>query len=212
MSCQETTLCPLWPRQSNSLCWHCCHAFEFVPVYLPSQSNSRPWHFYFSGNFCSWNCAKSYLFEKAINKRKENSVQLLSLLAFVSSHRPAHCPTPFRRHRYDCPCISKFQGIPMAKPKTILQAFGGTMNIKTYRESFMTIRHPDDITNVLQRESLLSSSFNSITQTPQLRSYTYCFSNIPRTIQREITESKPEQHNIPKPTVFKKSIKHKSLC
>lgn len=100
----------------------------------------------------------------------------------------------------------------MAQPKTVLIAFGGTVNITTYRKSFMIIRDPSDITNYLAKPSLLSSSFNSITSNPTLRSYTYCFGNAPRTIQLESTNKQEDQNMIPKPMVFKKSIKHKALC
>lgn len=204
---------PLWPRQSNSLCWHCCHAFEYVPVYLPSQSTSRPWHLYFSGNFCSWNCAKAYLFEKNVHKRKDNTLQILSLLAFVSSYRPTHCPHPFMRHSSECPCLSKYHGIRMAFSKTVLIAFGGTMDIKTYRQDFMILKDTSHVTNYLENRSMLSSNFDSITSNPRLRSYTYSFGMIPKTIQLESSSDEQKQkQNIPKPVVYKKSIKHRTLC
>lgn len=203
---------PLWPRQSNSLCWHCCHAFESVPIYIPSQSNSRPWHLYFSGNFCSWNCAKAYLFEKSTNKRKDTSVQILSLLAFVSYHRQIHCPTPFLKHSSQCPCLSVYYGIKMAPSKTLLLAFGGTIDIKIYRKDFMIVTDTNHITRYLSNPSYLSSSFDSITSTPSLRGYTYCFGEIKKVkqLERETEETKQEQ--MVKPIVYKKAIKHRTLC
>lgn len=128
----------VWPRSSEYLCWNCAHRFDTIPVYLPVKRDMSRNLFIFTGNFCSWNCVKSYAF--TLNKLKTEAAQYIALFAFLTSHRPKHCPNRnVLKHDYRCPCLDKFNGLDMAEPKERLVGFGGTKSIEEYRYKFMVV-------------------------------------------------------------------------
>jgi hypothetical protein len=194
----------LWPRTSSNLCWHCCHPFDGIPVYLPVSHRSSPHCLYLSGNFCSFNCVKSYYFHTCKNARKADSVHLITLLCFLSYHRPTHCPSPHTKHRSDCPCLLHFKGIPMAKNKETLVSFGGTQTIDEFRKGFMTIKDISMIEKCFFSED--SSNQSSICNSPEMRRFTYCFS----TPQNTEKQTKEEEYIGP-PVVHKRVTKYKRL-
>jgi len=49
------------PMQSDAACFWCCHAFTHRPVILPIRDTGE--HLLVTGNFCSPECATSYLFD-----------------------------------------------------------------------------------------------------------------------------------------------------
>ena len=51
-----------WATATNYSCWWCCHKFQTPPCFIPLDYKNDI--FYVYGNFCSFNCALSYNFEK----------------------------------------------------------------------------------------------------------------------------------------------------
>lgn len=52
--------CLKWPLKTRILCYNCCHAFEGVPVPLPTIYDKKRNIYFCHGNFCSWRCSKAY--------------------------------------------------------------------------------------------------------------------------------------------------------
>ena len=48
-----------WPTSSPYWCWYCRHDFNTPPVGIPDKYDNNAYHLY--GNFCSYNCALTYL-------------------------------------------------------------------------------------------------------------------------------------------------------
>jgi hypothetical protein len=100
-----------WPSKSGDLCHHCAHGFTTIPVLLPHVDKNG--FITLTGNFCSFNCGRSWLLERTKN-RKEN------LCTFHILARRLIGPST----------------IQAAPSKEILKAFGGTMSIEEYRKGF----------------------------------------------------------------------------
>lgn len=198
----------LWPRESNCLCWHCCHHFDQIPVFMPLCSPTNPDHIVLHGIFCSWNCVKAYVFYSTKNKRTADTVHLISLLSFLTYHRPIHCPNPSARHSFDCPCLELYHGIIMADKKETLVSFGGNQSIEQYRKNFMMVK---DLSMLYRCFPHDKSNMNTICETPRLRRFTYCFDvnmKEPAIIQ---DKTKTKEDVVLKPVVHKRIVKHKSL-
>jgi MYM-type Zinc finger with FCS sequence motif len=128
-----------WMPTSHYCCWNCCYPFESVPVYLPVSRDPRSHVFHLSGNFCSWNCAKTYQASKSSFSKKDITAYI-SVFAFITSHRPKYCPYPIeRRHSAECPCIEVFEGVKFAPRKEMLEKFGGPMTIQEFRQGFLIV-------------------------------------------------------------------------
>ena len=109
-----------WPEKVDTCCWWCCHPFECSPCTLPYKYDSLRKRFYFIGVFCSWNCTKSYNYEKNDHKKYERS-GLISLLI---------------QQLYG---ITKAIDIKGAPPRQSLKMFGGYMNITEFRNTHSVI-------------------------------------------------------------------------
>ena len=109
-----------WPTKTSVLCWWCCHSFDNCPVGLPESMDKQKRHFIVRGNFCSFSCAKSYLYKSNMYcDYKVNIVLALLKQLFV-------CVTgkTFTKH-----------SIISAPPKETLRAFGGTLTIEEFRST-----------------------------------------------------------------------------
>lgn len=98
------------PEKTDIACFWCCHSFTNSPYAIPSHILDEVWHMY--GNFCSPECATSYLFKERI----DNHVQWerYALLNSIYSD-------------------STTNGIRPAAPREVLRMFGGSMDISEYR-------------------------------------------------------------------------------
>jgi hypothetical protein len=104
------------PSCTDTACFWCCHSFTSAPCAIPSHILDEIWYMY--GNFCSPECATSYLFKE----RVDNHVQweryaLLNSLYAEDAEVPAGSP----------------RGIRPAPPREVLRMFGGSMDISEYR-------------------------------------------------------------------------------
>lgn len=101
-----------WPQETEVLCWWCCHPFKTPPAFIPTQFDSINKRYKITGNFCTWNCAKSYLFgEKEFQNRQSKHLFTRLLLTL--------------KIPYD---------IKPAPPRLTLKTFGGPLSIEEFRE------------------------------------------------------------------------------
>lgn len=177
-----------WPPISNIMCWHCCHPFNCVPVYYPLKLDIKSNTFYFIGNFCSWNCVKAYGVRMNGHRRPEGA-SWISLLAFLTVHRPMYCSQSIlERHSFDCPCIDKFYGIPVAPPKETLKIFGGDVSIDDYRKDFLQVKKYDWVVQYFHQNNKVTRDLETLTSTQKRRAYTFCFIAYPGPRETKVNE------------------------
>ncbi len=127
-----------YPKKSSFLCYWCCHTFETIPCFIPlSYEKDKKYFFKVHGNFCSFNCAKTYIIEnREINWNKQ-----LELLNFL-----------YRLIYKEDITINP------APSKYLLKIFGGFMEIDEFRSTFnlntnYNLIYPDMISIIPQIES-----------------------------------------------------------
>lgn len=102
-----------YPKSSVYLCHHCCHSFKTVPCFIPSINEET---ICTSGNFCSFNCALSYVCDYS-SRFPENTIEMLRFL-----HRKI---------------TNSMSPLTPALPKEVLKDFGGNMDITEYRNNLI---------------------------------------------------------------------------
>ena len=123
-----------WPSSTSYCCWYCCHPFTTTPIGIPEKIiiENNNICFELAGNFCSYNCAYSYINPQSADDlagininidyvhsdEKSNKIQLLELLCSLESN------TTFLKK------------IKPAPPRLALNIFGGPLDINTYRANF----------------------------------------------------------------------------
>jgi MYM-type Zinc finger with FCS sequence motif len=98
------------PMQSDTACFWCCHTFTHRPVVLPIRDTGE--YLTVTGNFCSPECATSYLFD--MRQDSHTRWEQLALLYRV----------------YGDACQGKIHPAP---PRATLKLFGGALSIQEYR-------------------------------------------------------------------------------
>ncbi len=98
------------PQTSDSACFWCCHTFNNRPVVLPIRDTGE--HLQVTGNFCSPECALSYLFD--MRQDSHTRWEQLALLYRV----------------YGEACQGKIHPAPS---RNVLKLFGGNLSITDYR-------------------------------------------------------------------------------
>ena len=130
-------------KQGTKCLW-CKHTFDTPSVELPEDYFNLT--FYCTGNFCSWNCAKSFnidINDCATWKRES----LLNLMYFKT--------------------YGEFKEIVPAPSWLMLEDFGGLLNINEFRKLFeynnkdYLVLHPPLITRQLQIEESYKKSNNN---------------------------------------------------
>lgn len=102
-----------WPTQTDVYCYWCCHSFTNSPVGIPIKYINNV--FYCTGNYCSLECATAHNYTITdINVNIWERFNLINLMAIKSGMK---------------------QNIKCARPREILNIFGGHMDIETYRKS-----------------------------------------------------------------------------
>ena len=112
-----------WPERTEALCWHCRHGFEGVPASIPMACDDGVWQM--KGIFCSWSCAKRFV----LDENPFNVSSVLFAMKKVSSE------------------LFGVQGIIVAAPPlSALVAFGGHMDIESFRRgsqrALVTCQYP----------------------------------------------------------------------
>ncbi|NBX49319.1 hypothetical protein EBT25_05105 [bacterium] len=93
-------------------CWWCCHPFEGTPVHAPYRYDDRRKYFDTTGHFCSWECAKAYIFDQGGPRAGEKQM----LLALMRQH-----------------AAKKYVPTKAAPSRLLLKQFGGPLSIEEFR-------------------------------------------------------------------------------
>jgi hypothetical protein len=108
-------------KKTNIKCWWDTYTFSNLPCFLPELLQNNTYHV--SGCFCSFNCALAYnlyyLRDSKIYHRKSLVYKLYRELYGLGPDDTVD--------------------LREAPPREILEDFGGTMTIESFRESFVTI-------------------------------------------------------------------------
>lgn len=108
-------------KKTNTKCWWDAHEFKNLPFFLPELFHNNT--YYVMGCFCSLNCALAYnlyyLKDSKIHHRKSLVYKLYHEMYGLSS--------------------DDIIDIKESPPKEILESFGGTVPIDTYRRSLNRI-------------------------------------------------------------------------
>jgi len=99
------------PSRSDAACMWCCHVFTHRPVVLPIRDTGE--YIEVMGNFCSPECATTYLFD--MRQDSHTRWEQLSLLYRI----------------YGASCNGNIHPAP---PRTTLKLFGGVLSIEEYRQ------------------------------------------------------------------------------
>ena len=95
------------------VCWWCVHALPQRPcIHLPVKYDDKLNRFTTLGNFCSWQCAKSY----ALDMNSSKSGEIQSFLAMMRLR-----------------AFGKFVPLWPAPKRQFLACFGGTLSIEEFR-------------------------------------------------------------------------------
>jgi len=202
-----------WPRDSRLLCWHCAYGFDHIPAYLPHIDVSSVDHYHLRGNFCSWNCVKSYYFYECRHDRRkaDSSLQAIALLAFLTCHRPRFCPILLNKHVATCPCLESWKGVSLAPRRQDFVHFGGSIDINTFRKGAMTIMDSKGLSSCFR-----PSISRQLEETPRRRMYVYSFVESDRQDRvkaYKVSTEAEEQTETTKPILhrYRKQLNQKSL-
>jgi hypothetical protein len=105
-----------WPASTSSYCKWCCHPFLGPPVAIPRWYTKGV--FYVTGNYCSYSCAASHLFDSQ-NKDKNDCWEQYSLLHLL---------------RKKILQQSEMEKIDLAPPRDTLRIFGGHLTVEEFRD------------------------------------------------------------------------------
>lgn len=109
-----------YPTSTDTLCWHCCHAFDGQPVPLPLSYDHHRDAYKVYGTFCSFRCVFGYLRDNR-QTLPGASNGTIGMTAFQMYRQWTGQSDPRRIER--------------APPRCMLKAFGGSMSIEQFRGS-----------------------------------------------------------------------------
>ena len=128
-----------WPIKTEIVCFQCCHPFDGVPVPLPDTYDTRRKVYKCKGNFCSWQCSKSYNLNQTKNFGKGDRNMYISLLAHQTWIKYRNNTKHFENMKTYCT-----YNINPAPSRELLIMFGGSMGIEEYRKGFYGIIPPEE--------------------------------------------------------------------
>lgn len=106
-------ICDEWPMSSPYACWWCCHEFDTRPIPFPYAYDSKRQRFKIVGNFCSFECAKSWG------------------LTYQPQRTRSYCYL----YQFSKLFLKKGIRVSYARPREVLEMFGGPMTIETFRSN-----------------------------------------------------------------------------
>lgn len=135
--------CLRWPPSSDSRCHNCAYYFDGVPVPLPVSKDELRSVYFCQGNFCSWQCAKSFNMRETAPAGRGNRNMYIGLLAYktwikLKGAADSDNCTLEKMKKY---CSYR---LDPALPRANLVEFGGKLSIEEYRRGFCGIVPPDD--------------------------------------------------------------------
>lgn len=100
--------------QEGTWCWWCCHPFPGQALHCPYRYDDRTRRYSTTGNFCSWECMKTY----ALDRGGPRSGEMQMYIALMRKQTNGNKYTPIR-------CAPK---------RPTLKVFGGTLTIEQFRD------------------------------------------------------------------------------
>lgn len=142
--------CMKWPRKTEKKCHNCSHGFDGIPVPLPMHKDELRNIYYCTGNFCSWQCSKSFNMRETSPAGRGNRNMFISILAYktwvkILKDRPG-LDTKLKT-------FCNYKIVP-ARPRMDLQDFGGTLTIEEYRKGFCGVLPPEE--SIIETSPLLT--------------------------------------------------------
>ena len=134
--------CLHWPISSDKRCHNCAHFFDGVPVPLPLSKDELRQVYFCEGNFCSWQCAKSFNMRETSPAGRGNRNMYIAVLAYktwVKLKNPVIDTETREKMRTYC----NYRLNP-APPRSSLVEFGGKLSIEEYRKDFCGIVPPSE--------------------------------------------------------------------
>ena len=102
-----------WPESTDVCCWHCTEPFDGSPIGIPLQIKADG-RVVCDGNFCSYSCALTHIFDSGSSHREFRTKQLLTQVA-----RELH----------------GIVDIVPAPPRLSLRKFGGPLSVDEFRQA-----------------------------------------------------------------------------
>ena len=122
------------PLRTDVLCHNCAHAFEGIPIMMPTRRCARTGRFEVQGVFCSFNCAK-----RRANEVRHNNMEVVAMV-----------------HQLHRRVVGVHARIVVAPPRTALKVFGGYMDIAQYREGFQQLPPTAEMYDESRRKTIVA--------------------------------------------------------
>jgi hypothetical protein len=103
-----------WPEKSHYACWNCDVTFSNQPIGIPDREKSGT--FYCYGNFCRFECAARYLYDRESMPDFINKYSLLCIMYQKAYGLPPHIR------------------VNIAPPRESLLKYGGILNHREYHQ------------------------------------------------------------------------------
>ncbi len=142
--------CMEWPKSTNNKCHNCAHSFTGIPVPLPIHRDSLRNVYYCSGNYCSWQCAKSFNLRETSPAGRGNRNMYISILSYRLWVKLLK-EEPENNIKMKTYCDYR---IDPARPRSTLKDFGGNLDIDEYRKGFCGVLPP--VEDIMETSPLLN--------------------------------------------------------
>jgi hypothetical protein len=171
-------------KNTDILCWWCCHSFDNTPFPLPEKYYDKKYHVF--GNFCGPSCACAYNIDMNDHKLWERNSLILKFYNELSN--------------------KDIENIYPAPPKQILKTFGGNNTIEDFRNKTKTVYSSRFIIPpMVPLTTLIEESYkdrNKYTWETKVNMSKY--NNLKKNIKIKRTTSKPVDNNLEKIMGLKK--------
>jgi hypothetical protein len=172
----EKTVTDTYP--SDTVCFWCCHSFEWTPAVLPSSYDAYKNVYVCEGHFCSPECGLSYLYEM-VNTSDTTRWNRHSLL------RALYTPLYTKRELNPAP------------PRTTLRMFGGPLDIAQFRSYTSSVN--DFVVSELPPIRLVFPTMNIQGPIRDVKKYVSLSTDVVEKASQQLRlkRSKPIHANIP---------------
>jgi hypothetical protein len=120
------------PTKTDICCWWCCHEFDGIPRFMPTQYDQVRNRFKVTGNFCSWSCVRSFFLNEPKYTGGINSILLTALIRTIHG---------------------RSYNVPTAPPRCALIKFGGKLTIEQFRSTDKNIYYEINTNRITMDES-----------------------------------------------------------
>jgi len=171
-------------KNTDVLCWWCCHTFDNTPFPLPEKYYDRKYHVF--GNFCSPSCACAFNIDMNDHKLWERNSLILKLYNELTN--------------------KDIENIYPAPPKQILTNFGGNCTIVEFRNKTKTVYSSRFIIPpMVPLTTLIEESYKDRNKYKwETKVNMSKYNNLKKNIKIKRTTTKPSDNNLEKIMGLKK--------